>query len=58
MEWFNGKKTYIVGVAIAVFGSLMASPDFAAILGTKAGVVNQVLGLMVLWARSQAQPAA
>jgi len=58
LEWFNGKKTYIVGTVIAVFGTLMADPNFQALLGSHAGLVTQVLGLLVLWARSQVQPAA
>lgn len=56
MEWFKGKKTYLVAVCITIFGSLMSDPNFIALLGTKAGLVTQVMGLLVMWARSQVEP--
>ena len=55
MELLKGKKTYIVGTVITVFGSLMADPNFQALMGHYAGLVTQIMGLAVLYARSQVQ---
>lgn len=52
VQWFDGKKTYLLAIALLIFSNLQTDPNFAALLGHYSGMVNEILALLIMWARS------